>query len=239
MLEYYQKGLRLAEEMQNKEEMANSLYQISDLYFLQGKSSEALKVANKSLSLGKELGYPEKIKNVSLLLSKIYEANGNFEKARENYEVYVQMRDSLTNVDNRKASIKSQLKYEYEKQAAADSIAHAKESDIKNAELKKHQSELAAKKNQQYVMFGGLALIIVFAAFMYNRFRVTSRQKTIIEAKEREAKKQNEIILGQKHLVEEKQKEILDSINYAKRIQVALITSEKYIEKNLNRLKTK
>lgn len=31
--------------------------------------------------------------------------------------------------------------------------------------------------------------------------------------------------------VEEKQKEILDSIHYAKRIQTALLTSEKYIEK--------
>jgi hypothetical protein len=40
----------------------------------------------------------------------------------------------------------------------------------------------------------------------------------------------------QKELVEEKQKEILDSIRYAKRIQDALITSEKTIEKSLNRL---
>ena len=32
--------------------------------------------------------------------------------------------------------------------------------------------------------------------------------------------------------VEEKQKDMLDSIHYAKRIQSSLITSEKYIEKN-------
>jgi hypothetical protein len=37
-------------------------------------------------------------------------------------------------------------------------------------------------------------------------------------------------------LVEEKQKEILDSINYAKRIQMALLPNEKYIDKSLNRL---
>jgi sigma-B regulation protein RsbU (phosphoserine phosphatase) len=40
----------------------------------------------------------------------------------------------------------------------------------------------------------------------------------------------------QKKIVEEKQKEILDSIHYAKRIQNTLLTSEKYIERNLNRL---
>jgi hypothetical protein len=38
--------------------------------------------------------------------------------------------------------------------------------------------------------------------------------------------------------VEEKQKEILDSIHYAKRIQKALIPSDKYIDKNLNRLQS-
>ncbi len=37
-------------------------------------------------------------------------------------------------------------------------------------------------------------------------------------------------------LIEEKQKEILDSIYYARRIQRALITSEKYIENKLNKL---
>jgi hypothetical protein len=37
-------------------------------------------------------------------------------------------------------------------------------------------------------------------------------------------------------LVEEKQKEILDSIYYARRIQRALITSEKYIENKLTKL---
>jgi PAS domain S-box-containing protein len=37
-------------------------------------------------------------------------------------------------------------------------------------------------------------------------------------------------------IIKEKQKEILDSIHYAKRIQTALLTSEKYIERNLNKL---
>ncbi len=40
----------------------------------------------------------------------------------------------------------------------------------------------------------------------------------------------------QKKVVEVKQKEILDSIHYAKRIQTTLLTSEKYIDKKLNEL---
>lgn len=40
-------------------------------------------------------------------------------------------------------------------------------------------------------------------------------------------------------IIEEKQKEILDSIYYARRIQNALITSEKYIQKSLSKLNKK
>lgn len=43
----------------------------------------------------------------------------------------------------------------------------------------------------------------------------------------------------QKRLIEEKQKEILDSIHYAKRIQNALMPQEKYITRRLERLQNK
>ncbi len=45
-------------------------------------------------------------------------------------------------------------------------------------------------------------------------------------------------VVAQKELVEEKNSEIIASIRYAKRIQDALMTSQKYIERNMNRLKS-
>lgn len=56
-----------------------------------------------------------------------------------------------------------------------------------------------------------------------------------VKAKQKAEKQLSE----QKKMIEEKQKEILDSIHYAKRIQTALITGEKYIERNLNSLNKK
>ncbi|MBC7863967.1 MAG: hypothetical protein IAF38_13405 [Bacteroidia bacterium] len=49
----------------------------------------------------------------------------------------------------------------------------------------------------------------------------------------------NKRILVQKSNIEIKNKEIMDSIYYARRIQRALITNEKYIEKNFRRLREK
>jgi serine phosphatase RsbU (regulator of sigma subunit) len=49
----------------------------------------------------------------------------------------------------------------------------------------------------------------------------------------RQLSQQKNEIERQKHLVDEKQKEILDSINYAKRIQTALMASDKLLNDNL------
>jgi hypothetical protein len=52
-------------------------------------------------------------------------------------------------------------------------------------------------------------------------------------------KQAKETITHQKQLIEEKNKDITDSIIYAKRIQQSLLPQESYIEKTLNRMKNK
>jgi hypothetical protein len=47
------------------------------------------------------------------------------------------------------------------------------------------------------------------------------------------------MITEQKHLVEEKQKEIIDSIRYAKRIQQSLMPTSKYMAKKFDDLKNR
>ncbi|MBK9285320.1 MAG: tetratricopeptide repeat protein [Sphingobacteriaceae bacterium] len=229
-LEFFNKSLRIREELGDKEGVAHSLTNIGRVYLKQKNYNMATKLVLKAMEISKELGYPENIRISAGLLKKIYVTTGNYKLALENYELFIKMRDSINNETTRKASIKSQLKYEYEKQAAADSVAHAKDSEIKNAELAKQKAEISAKQNQQYALFGGLALVMIFTGFMYNRFKVTQKQKGIIERQKLEVE-------SQKHLVEEKQREILDSIHYARRIQMAQIPSEKRVETTLNRLK--
>ena len=229
-LDYYTKSLKIKEEIGDKEAIAVSLNNIGGIYLKQKNYAKALDFCSRSLKIAIELGYPQDIRNPAIALSQIYKATGKYQLALENYELYIQMRDSINNETTRKASIRSQLKYEYEKEAVADSVAHAKESDIKNAELAKQKAEIKAKKNQQYALFGGLFSVCVFGVFMYNRFKVTQRQKFIIE-------QQKEEVEEQKKLVDEKQKEILDSIRYAKRIQMAQVPSEKRVMTMLKKIK--
>ena len=64
---------------------------------------------------------------------------------------------------------------------------------------------------------------------MYKRFKITQKQKQVIE-------EQKQKVDDAYNLLHEKNKEVMDSIMYARRIQQALITSEKYIENALNKL---
>ncbi len=220
-LKYYQKSLKIREETHNKLGITRSLECVSSIYFAQKNYNNAIIFANKSLQFSQELGFPENIRNAALLLTKIYRSKNKPKEGYKYYELYIQMRDSITNQENRKASIKSQLKYEYEKKAAADSVKVAEEKKITTIQLKHEE-------NQRYFLYGGLLLTIAFGGFMFNRFRITKKQKNIIE-------QQKIIVENQKHLVEEKQKEIMDSIHYAKLIQQILLPTDKYMERVLKK----
>ncbi len=92
----------------------------------------------------------------------------------------------------------------------------------------------------EFTINGGLLTlsVAIFCMFLIrSRRRLTineirarlevSRSKEIIEKEHSIVMEQKRVISAQKDLVEEKNKEITDSINYAKRIQSALIPSEK------------
>jgi tetratricopeptide (TPR) repeat protein len=231
-LEIFKSCLEKYEEIEDYEGKASTLNNISSVYRELGNSKLALEFSLKSLECAKQAGFPEDIRNAAEMLNGLYKASGNYSSALEYYELYIAMRDSITNTETRKASIKSQLKYEYEKKSAADSVKNAEEQKVKDAQLSAQTASLKQERTQRYALYGGLVLIAGFLAFVFNRFRVTNRQKKIIE-------QQKVVVDRAYHTLEEKNKEVMDSIYYARRIQRALITSEKYIERNLGELKRK
>ena len=227
---HYLKGEEIYTTLPDKRNYPILLIDLSELYILKKDLPKALEKAKKAEQLLEMQGSIYETSNVYYLLYDLYKKLNDSKQSLVYFEKYILLNDSLKSENNRKSAIRSQLKYEYEKQAAADSVSRAKETDIKNAELTRQKAELNAKKIQQYALFGGLFVVCVFGVFMYNRFKVTQKQKTIIE-------QQKGVVEEQKKLVEEKQKEILDSIHYAKRIQLAQIPSEKRVKLMIDRLK--
>lgn len=231
-LEFYDQAEKMHSETGNKEGLTTVYANKAGLFVQKHELQKALNYSKKSLTLCKELGYPRSISLSAQLQSKIYKALGDYKNAVVAYDLYVVMRDSVKNENTRKASIKNQLKYEYEKNAAQDSVKHAEAQKIKDAELKVQQAQIKQSEMQSYALGGGLLLLAVGLGFSINRYRTASKQKKIIQ----QQKIQVDEAFAQLH---QKNKEVMDSIYYARRIQRALITNEAYIKKNLSRLSGK
>ncbi len=228
-LYYYQSSLTIYEQIQDKPGIALGLVNVGAIYLLKKNYSQAIMYCSKSLQVSKEIGYPSSIQKATLKLHQTYKALGNYKLAMENYELFIQMRDSISNEKTKKASIKSQLKYEYEKKAAADSVKNAEGQKVKDAQLQAQNAQIKNEKFQRYALITGLAIVILGLGFVINRFRITQKQKKIIE-------EQKLIVDEAFHKLAEKNKEVMDSIHYAKRIQTALMTNELYIQKSLSKL---
>jgi serine phosphatase RsbU (regulator of sigma subunit) len=239
-MNYYQKSLDLREAISDKQGIANSLASLGFLcldlfkHFSSEKSdylNRARKYGDKGLRLARELGYPEIIRTNASLLSKVSysEAIEPTTSVQKKYELYkeafemrnleIQMRDSIASEEGIKAAANQQAKYEYEKQKA-----------LTDAETQKKLAIAAEQKEKQkivsYAIGGVLVLLIFFLIFVYNRLNITRKQKSLIEIQKKEVEKAH-------LLLEEKNKEVMDSIRYAKRIQQALLKSEDYESQHL------
>lgn len=163
------------------------------------------------------------IQNTSVL-SSIYFKLNDLKKAYEYRTLHSNKLQNKYNATNVKALSELQTKYETEK----------KEKEIEMLQMKnKSENEkaiLEKNKRNNIIIFISfiLVIIIIFSLMLFKRFKITEQQKITIQK--------------QKLLVDEKaadlaarQKEILDSINYAKRIQQAHLPSEVYISKHINK----
>jgi serine phosphatase RsbU (regulator of sigma subunit) len=212
-LYHYKSGFKHCIDNADRVSVIKSNYHIGKVFYKKNKNEEALKYALASYTIAKELGLIDKQEVSAHLLANIYSNLGNYSAAYKLQKIYELMHDSLNKTENDKKIIQKQFQFEFDKKAVADSIKTAQQKQI--LEL-----QIAKQKSQKNYLFGILFLIAVFTFFVYNRLQITRKQRNIIS--------------DQKAIVDEKQKEILDSITYAKRIQQAILPSNKFIDESLS-----
>jgi tetratricopeptide (TPR) repeat protein/DNA-binding CsgD family transcriptional regulator len=244
-LEYFNDALDISEKTFDKISIIICQTNIGSVYFAQNKLKKSKIILTKAYLLAKSIGFPQEQSRIAKLLSDVNQAIGNYEGAYDMYQNYILMRDSINNTKNQKATIRQQFKYDYEKQTALDSIAHVKETELLDDNILKQELIIKNKKQKEHFLVGGLALLSIFAGFMFNRFKASNTQKKIIETQKQEVETQRDyaesehkkaenlrlIAEAQKEIVEEKNLKILDSITYAKRLQNAILPSSHVFKK--------
>jgi len=230
-LSFLNQSVKIQQELSDKRGLATSYITIGKVASEQKKFDEAIQNFNKSLSVSQEIGSQDIQKDALEALSTIYEKTGQGLPALKYYKEFIIARDSIYNLENTKKGLRAEMNFEFEK----------KEAIAKLEQEKKEQQHAEEVKRQSIVIVSViivLLLIIVFTLSLYKRFRIIRKQKEVIEHQKKVVDESYQLLDIQKNIVEEKNKEITDSINYASRIQRALLTSEDYLRNQLNKLGT-
>lgn len=221
-IEYFQKACEIYTETGNTSQLCSDLHDMGQCYLEMKDYAKAKEVARKSLILAQKNGLMESIKSSSKLLYQINDLQGNSAEALEMIVLFIETKDSLNNEEQ----VKKFAAVEYEaREQGLKAEQEAKEKTYK-AERAREEEELKRQKTIRYAFTIGFVLVLALVGVVYRNLR--------------ENKKKNKIILEQKkevehakELVEEKHKEITDSINYAERIQRTFLATEESLNTNL------
>lgn len=221
--DHLKRSLAIRKESQEKPGMASSLTSLGLLSLKQDKATEALYYGHQSLNIAQEIGELNEVKEAAYLLWKAYKLNGQFSKALEMYELHINTKDSVQNLSNQKEILKKEFRYEYDKQHLADSLAFAQQEAM-NA--MKYEVELEREAKQRFVLYGGIGSLAILGLILFRGY-VRKREDNKLIRSQKEEVEEN------KKLLEQKNEEIIDSINYAKRIQNAILPPMKEIKSAL------
>ncbi|MCE3278295.1 MAG: protein serine/threonine phosphatase [Bacteroidetes bacterium] len=205
----HEKALRLVEPFGIDGGIGHICSELAYDYFQKEDYPQAKKFAVRSLALLRKSGTVTDILHGEELNYKIDSAIGNFSEAFSHYQQFILLRDKLNDEEVHQAAAREKFQSDYDAKRAADK-AEQEKKDALSEEEKQRQRLII------YSVSAGFALVLLLAIFILKGYRQKQKDNLIISAQKAEVERS-------KHIVEEKQQEILDSISYAQRIQNAIL----------------
>lgn len=208
-IEYSEAALKIYDENGNMTMVAPTLRALGDFYSRSGQPKKGLQYLQQALVATGKVENKRLLHRAEITKSMAYTYSnlGDFKSAFDMLVKYHQMDDSLTNLSNSEYLQNIEAQYQTEKKE--------KEIALLNADKKIREDELARKKMQgnMFMIISVLGLIVAaISVFAFLNKRKTSR---LLGQQVNEINYQNAVI-------KEKNKDITDSIQYAKRLQEAV-----------------
>jgi serine phosphatase RsbU (regulator of sigma subunit)/Tfp pilus assembly protein PilF len=200
-LEYFDRALKINKAFNDMRALAQLYSSIGETRAEMHDFAIAHNYLLTSLSLSKQIGYLEGVKKSTRILVVTSAYLNRPDSSSYYLAQYESAHDSLFSESNSRQIADMQTKYE---------------TDKKDSEIKLQEEQLKAKsaentKQKVMIVASGIALLMALVAvfFIYRSFR--QKKQSVVE------------ISAQKKIIEEKNKDITDSINYARRIQEVIL----------------
>lgn len=209
--QYFSEWLRLPAELQDEDTKIPIYIGLGKLAMYEGEFNKAILYFNdayrSALAINKKLHIREAARN----LSDLYEKTGNYKEALSYFQQFHNIYDSLNQENTRKQIHEMQVQYETEAKEKENELLR-KDQLINETKLKNSRKALVAA-----ILILGIFTILVIQLIRQNNFRRKANEELALK---------NELITGQA-------KEITDSIQYASRIQNAVLPPVEYVNKLL------
>jgi serine phosphatase RsbU (regulator of sigma subunit)/tetratricopeptide (TPR) repeat protein len=219
---YYKDALKIHKRYKHRHETALLHNRIAETYLEQNKLSKSKLQCIDALNIAYENDFIDIKAKSYLLMSEIFERQNNIRKAYDFQKRYAAVTDSIIEVKQMTQSAEMQVSYEIQQQENEIAIL------TKDQELS--TETIAKQKIIGFAIGGGAFLLLVFAIFLYRSNlhkqrtnKLLRHQKRDIEDKNAELEIHQKAIEDKNKKIEKINKNITGSINYASRIQKAML----------------
>ncbi len=212
---YFQGSIIINSKVGNQFGLIYGYNGIGDVYVKEHNYKNAIPQFQNAFSIAKELKAISEQYESAKRLANCYELLNNKDSAYYYLKTYTHLKEEVVGEERQRELFKKESQYEYDKQLQKQKlIKEAREAIVEEKE-----------KRQTLIIVGiviVLLIVLYFAIVLNKRLKTTRSQKQLIEQ--------------QKFSLEQKNKEIIDSITYAKRIQDAMLTSVSYLQEEIKKL---
>ncbi len=220
---YYLKAIVICKRLKNTQSLLLYLHNLSSIYVVEKNYLEAERTSKEVLSLIGNDNVEQRLLTYRLLAT-IYPYLNKADEAQKYLDNFVELKDSVFSKENASSMARLQTLFETEKQDLKIQNLE-KDKTLQATQIKKRNTTITA------VTIGlGLCLLLIFA--VYRSYRLKQKANLIITEQKEKVESQRDELKHKKEVIEEKQKEITDSINYAKRIQEAILPTVSDINKH-------
>lgn len=215
-LDYFKKSLSVYQSINSKHGETFSRNAIGSALYKLGFKKEAEKEFKTALEIGSKAGLKQFSGSSARYLARIADENGDYKSAYNYHQIYFAYEDSIRGENSEKMIEELQAKYNLEKKETEISLLKSV-NEVNTYKLLANEEEQARRKSILNLMLVISILVVTALLIIAIAYRNNKKKSQLLELKNLEIAQQN--------------KEIKDSIVYAKNIQEAILPPLEMVEK--------
>ena len=218
-MEYYKMAVKMNKEIGNDKWLSYNYNNLGNIYNEKKNYGEALRYFSLSLQIKKRIndyrGMVQTLSNIAGVEASL----GNYPAAYRYQLRHQKLSDSIEKLDDADESKRLAAEFQAEKREAQIMKLHMQD-ELNQQELKAQGQRISYQNRIGWILGIGIFLIFVIAIFLL--WSMINRKKI------------NKELVSKNQQIDEQHNEIIDSINYAKRIQNSILPGTERLKRLLH-----